>query len=426
MNHKITNLYQRPSEKTVLDTNTVGKNIHLKIANSFDELMPIKEQWDAFVADNDGDIFLTFDWCRVWWKYYGLNRVLKVFVFRRQSRLVGIIPLFFEKVWLGPVCVKTVKIVGSDFTIPQFSVPIEHAWMEEVGRGFFTSISEDDWDIIHLGPIAGLYGHFDDLKTTFEKLFGHSYIVSSQNKGLQTYFKLTDTWEEYLGVLNRKERTKIRRHYRLAFKAAGDNTASIVACCATADNFEEIFRGFVQMHQQHWQKLGRPGHFGDWHYALEFHHELAKAQLKQKRLCLFKISLGDWCLGYKYGYIFGDDYVDFLDARSDCKELANVGLGRIIYSEMIKKVILEKSKWINSMRGKYKHKLEMGGTLLPTRNLYVIPKKPTTVMRIRLFRLFAHLLNFCYYRIWYSRVAPRLPLKRRGLWKIWIRTNAFS
>lgn len=389
-------------------------------------MQAIQQEWDSFVESVSGDIFLTYGWCRIWWKYYGEKRDLRVFVFRKGKDLVGIIPLFFERIWLGPVFVKAVKIVGSDFTGDQVSVPIHNKYIRRVIQKFFELVSEDDWDILHIGPIAGQYKHYDDLKIAFEKSFGYSHIVLSENKGVQTYFKLTDSWDEYLATLDRKERSKIRRHYRLAYKTVGDKTTSVAANCATMDNFEKIFTGFVQMHQEHWQKLRKLGHFGDWYSARGFHRELAEAQLKRNRLCLMQITLGDWCLGYKYGYIFGDNYFDFLDARSDRKELANVGLGRIIYSEMIKKAIQEKAKWIDSMRGKYKHKLEMGGQLFPTRNLYVIPKRTTTVVRVRLFRFFARLLDFCYYRVWYTRVAPWLPLKRKGLWKIWIRTCGFA
>jgi len=398
------------------------KDISIEVFMSFEELMSIQQEWDEFVESIGCEIFLTYDWCRIWWKYYGKGRDLRVFIFRSNHELVGIIPLFFEKIWLGPMLIRAAKIVGSDFTLAQFSIAIHNQYITQVVQKFFELVSEDDWDILHIGPIAGLYRYYDDLRNACEESFGCSCFVLTENKSVQTYFKLTDTWDEYLSGLNRKERTKLRRHYRLAYKTVSDKTVSVVTNYGTIDNVEEMFTGFLRMHQEHWQKLGKLGHFEDWPNAREFHREMAEVQLKRNRLCLIKITLGDCCLGYKYGFVFGDTYCDFLDARSDRNELANVGLGRIIYSEMIKRAIQEKAKWIDSMRGKYKHKLEMGGELYPTRNLYVIPKKPTIVLRVRLFRFLAWLLNLLYYRVWYSRVAPKLPFKRGGLWNIWIRT----
>jgi len=403
-----------------------AKKIRVEEYNDFGALASMQQEWDAFVESAGAEIFLTYDWCRIWCKYYGKNRDLKVFVFRNDDELVGIIPLFFEKLWLGPILIRAAKIVGSDFTLAQFSLPISNKHIKAIIQKFSELFSEDDWDIAHIGPIAGLYKHYDDLKNACEKSFGRSHLVLSKNKGVQTYFKLTDTWDEYLATLDRKERSKIRRHYRLAYKAIGEKTISIAANCATMDDFEETFAGFIQMHQEHWQKLGKLGHFEDWPFAREFHRELAEAQLKRNRLCLMKITLRDWCLGYKYGYIFGDSYIDFLDARSGRKEWASFGLGRIIYGEVIKKAIQEKVKWIDSLRGKYKHKLEMGGELIPARNLFIIPRGVFTVIRVSLFRVLSHFLDFCYFRIWFCRIAPRLPLRRRALWKIWIRSHGFS
>ncbi len=44
-------------------------------------------------------------------------------------------------------------------------------------------------------------------------------------------------------------------------------------------------------------------------------------------------------------------------------------------------------------------------------------------LRASLFASLSRLLHLCYYRIWFSRLAPRLPFKRRPLWKLWIRTR---
>lgn len=400
-----------------------GREIHVQIFDNFVEPSLTQHEWDDFVESVDGEIFLTFDWCRLWWKYYGDNRILRVFVFRHNNSIVGLIPLFFETIWLGPLYAKVAKIVGSDFTMPQFSLPINPLYMKEVGWQFAASMAEYDWDILHLGSIAGMFEHYDDLKSTLEEFFGDSHFILSYQKTEQIYFKLPQSWDGYLAKLHRKERTKIRRHYRLLYKALGDKEGHVVAKFAIEQNLEDMFADLVQMHQQHWQRMGKSGHFGDWPHARKFHLDVAKAQLKLDRLCLMKVTLGERCLGYKYGYIFGRNYFDFLDARSDLKELANIGLGRIIYSEMFKDAIQKKARYIDSMRGRYRHKLEMGGELLPTKNLFIIAKKLTTSLRIRLFRFFIGLLDLFYYRIWFHKVVPKLPLKRGYLWKIWIRTH---
>ena len=103
-------------EKKILDA---------RVYEGFDELGGMQEEWDEFVESVGGEIFLTFDWCRIWWRHYGGKRVLRVFVFRCEGRLVGILPVFFEKIWLGPVFVDPIKLVGTDFPPVAVSIPIK-------------------------------------------------------------------------------------------------------------------------------------------------------------------------------------------------------------------------------------------------------------------------------------------------------------
>jgi hypothetical protein len=43
--------------------------------------------------------------------------------------------------------------------------------------------------------------------------------------------------------------------------------------------------------------------------------------------------------------------------------------------------------------------------------------------KTRLLNRWSDLLHLLYYRIWFSRIAPHLPLPRRPLWRIWMRSH---
>ncbi len=412
-----------PQGKARSCRNGAGGEIHVDVFDNFDELAPIQQEWDNFVESVGAEIFLTYDWCRVWWKYYGKNRSLRIFVFRYEGALVGIIPLFLEKIWLGPISVRVVKIVGSDFTIAQFSLPIHNKHIKEVIQKFYELVSsEHNWDIIHIGPIAGLYATCGELKDTFSEFFGNSNYVSIANKSVQTYFELSSSWDEQVSKLRKKEREKFRRNYR---KIKSGNL-SLSSCFSTEKDFEDVFRDFVEMHQYHWQKLDRGGHFCDWPDAICFHREVAEAQLKHNRLRLFKVSLCNLPVGYQYGYKFGDKYFSLLGARSDDSNLSQFSLGKILFAEQSKHAIAENAQYIDSMQGRYEHKLRFGGQLFPVKSIYIYPVRLGMLLRLFIFRALARLLDVCYYKIWFCRIAPILPFKRKALWKIWIRTRSFA
>jgi hypothetical protein len=174
------------------------------------------------------------------------------------------------------------------------------------------------------------------------------------------------------------------------------------------------------MHQSYWERLGNLGHFGDWPESHEFHCEMANNQLRYDRLRLFEIKCGAQSLGYEYNYKFGKRYFEFLNARTDMQQLAKISVGKVVFCEEVKKALEEGVKCIDSMRGKYEHKLRLGGKLFPIRNIYIIPRKLPTMIRVFIFRIFALFLDLFYYKIWYCRLAPKLPFRRRPLWKVWI------
>ena len=59
-----------------------NNNITLITASSFKELKHLEDDWDRIVFENDCNIYMSYDWCRIWWDYYGDDKELMVFVFK--------------------------------------------------------------------------------------------------------------------------------------------------------------------------------------------------------------------------------------------------------------------------------------------------------------------------------------------------------
>ena len=395
----------------------------MQIYDSFDELSSMQQEWDSFVEDVGSEIFLTYDWCRIWWKYYGKHRDLKVFVFRKDTNLVGIIPLFFERIWLGPVYVRALKIVGSDFGIFTISLPVQKQYLNIVIEKLLSDLFGGyQCDILDIGPLGGLYECLDELTEACRR-FSLSYCVAVVDTDVHTYFKLANSWDGYLASLKKKERQLMRSCYKKIDKDSFELNTEF----ATADDFGQKFDKFTQIHQSQWQKLGKAGHFGDWPQSLQFHREVAYSQLKHNRLRLLEVRLTEDCFAYQYSYSFGDKYFELLIGRSIPDDLSYIDLGRVVFGEQLKNAIKEDKHYVDSMRGRYEYKLNWGGKLFPVKTIYIWRREPLVRARVFAFRILALLLRICYYRIWYCRIRPRLPFIRKNpLWKVWIRTNAFA
>ncbi|MEN6307223.1 MAG: GNAT family N-acetyltransferase [Anaerohalosphaeraceae bacterium] len=188
----------------------------------------------------------------------------------------------------------------------------------------------------------------------------------------------------------------------------------------TAEGFETFYRA----HQNHWQRQKRTGHFGDWPKSREFHAELVQTMAKLGRLRLLEVRCGSEPIGYKYAYRFGKTLVEYLDARIDQSKYERASIGNLIFLEQVKWACKEGVEVIDSLSGRYEHKLYMGGKLFPTRKLMIYRKR--SWIRLNLFVLLAKLLNLIYYKIWFCRICPRWNISRRPLWKSWIRSHIFA
>ncbi len=153
---------------------------------------------------------------------------------------------------------------------------------------------------------------------------------------------------------------------------------------------------------------------------------MAEAQMKHGRLRLLKVCVGSFCVGYEYAYKFSNTYVHFLNSRASSPELERVSVGKVGFCELVKKAVAEGVNLIDSLQGKYEYKLRMGGMLVPIYAVFVVHRGLLVNLRVRTFKCLSRLIRFCYYRIWFSRIAPKLPWRRRPLWNLWIRTDIFA
>jgi CelD/BcsL family acetyltransferase involved in cellulose biosynthesis len=232
--------------------------------------------------------------------------------------------------------------------------------------------------------------------------------------------------QEYLAGLKKSRRDSIKRNYKMVDAIKAAKGVVLAAEFATTETFEKLFNEFLQMHQSHWQKFGKLGHFGDWPCSEMFHRELAAALLKYKRLRLLRIKLGEDSLAYTYNYFFGKAYYGLQTARSALQEYAHIGVGDVVLAKEVKIACDDHAQYFDLMQGKYEHKIRQGAQYYPVRNLFICSRGPMSRLRTWVFRVSAKLLNIGYYRIWFCRLAPRLPFKRRPLWEKWIRTRGLA
>ena len=305
------------------------------------------------------------------------------------------------------------------------AIPILKELMTEVVQSFLMKVgsNEAEWDIIHLGPICGRYGSLAALTKACLSSTRQGFITKEGNGDVHTYIKLAESWEEQIATLGKKKRDEMKRKYDRLIQRG----VSLECVNATPDNLSNMFDDFVSAHQSHWNNLGRPGHFGAWPSSYEFHREIAETQLMRGRLRFYQLKLNGNCIGYRYAYKFGDTYYCFLYARKAIEEHSEkIDFARIDFGEMVKRGISESTKWLDLMRGEYRHKLQLGGQIFEIKNIYLYSYRWVALLRVAIFRVLAKALDISYYKIWRRRIAPKISLRQGPLRLLWIRTNTLS
>jgi CelD/BcsL family acetyltransferase involved in cellulose biosynthesis len=380
---------------------------------SFEALESFRKEWDGFVESVNGDIYLTFDWCRVWWKYYGAGRDLRIYLFRVGSELVGIIPLFIESMGFSPFRLRLAKIVGSDFTLMVTNLPVHPNWAGGVCSMITDSVlDKGQADAIYWGP-QSTNSVFAHAVKEFTSRNPSRYSTFQTKLGCNTNYPLPESHESYLLSLSKST----RKHFRHSYNTIAKKYATYFELTQDRNDFDS----FMRMHREQWEKVNKLGHFGDWPYAGEFHRELAEAQSRMGRLRLYSLTADGQPVAYRYAYRFGVKYHSILPARLRGPEWDGYGLGQLTHILTVEQAFKEGICSIDAGRGDYEHKLKLGGIQEEIAGCIMVPNRGYNRFRAKLLYLFSRTLNLLYYRIWLNRLRNWLGCMKPPLWKVWIR-----
>ena len=90
------------------------QGLECRLETTFDHLDELRKTWDAAVLELGGTIYMTYDWVRVWWEFYGIGKELRIFIFRAGDKIVGIVPVYIDSWGCWPIRFKVAKLVGSN------------------------------------------------------------------------------------------------------------------------------------------------------------------------------------------------------------------------------------------------------------------------------------------------------------------------
>lgn len=394
--------------------------ITCRVVDSFMELEAIRQEWDALVLSAGSDLYMSYDWCRCWWDVYGQGRQLRVFLFYRGSTLCGIVPCFTQRLWLGIVWVKLAKLVGSDSTIAMSNPPIKQADAKEVYSLLcHTLLKEQHCDAILFAPIASDYPALSALRNALSASPEHFHLLQEKVLSPYSVMHLPSTMDDYLKMMSKNQRSNYKRTNNLLSRSFPTHLDFVT----DPNEIDSEFTRFIAMHNAQWHCEKKLGHFGDWPDSEKFNRALVHAHVSKNAFRLIRLTADDQPIAYQYCLQFGDTWYWRLPARISGSEWERFGIGRLGFIKMMELAIANGIRHIELGAGHYDYKLDLGGQESSLLSLFVVRKNWAAQLRSKLFLQLSKFLHLTYYRIWFLRLAPRLPLPRRHLNKTWIQTR---
>lgn len=403
---------------TSMRSTTNENEFTVRVLHSFAEAESFRAPWNDLVFRSGSDVYQTFDWCRLWWEYYGTNRELHLLLCFAGEELVGLIPAFVDNLGARPASLRVAKLVGSDFSLHLCNLPIlPDAFQFAVAHAIRYFLGEHRCDVLLFGPLAGPAAHVDELLAIGQREPELVETAEAVGDSCNTYFQLPTDFDQYLKAIGKQQRGNFNR----SVTTLGKNHRVVCDVMSTAGSLEAEFATFCELHDAQWRAEGKLGHFGDWPHARDFNRDLIRTLGAQGMVRFHRIFADDKLISSQFSFVFGGTIYWRLPARVSGPEWDKLSLGRMGLAKMIEAALLEGRNTVEGGRGHYAYKLQMGGVELPLRTVQFMRRGFGVSTRVAIFKHFGSLLNLVYYKVVFMRLAPRIPALQRPLWPFWIR-----
>jgi len=204
----------------------------------------LKPEWNDLVHRSCCDtLFLTWEWQSTWWKHLGEGQLLLLgFRSDTDSRLVGIAPFFHSITQEGT---SVLFLVGCRDVSDYLDLIVERG-QEDVVYGAlldYLESSAPEWDLVDICNIPQdslTFSHLRDLAD------GRGFQTLVEVEDVCPIISLPETWDEYLMILDKKQRHEVRRKLR---RADGEVDMRFVIV-GSEHSLDSAMEAFIELHQK--------------------------------------------------------------------------------------------------------------------------------------------------------------------------------
>ncbi|MEC8960106.1 MAG: GNAT family N-acetyltransferase [Chloroflexota bacterium] len=164
----------------------------------------IETEWESVLQDSPADtLFLTPQWQKVWWDTFGEGQTMCGFLYPVDDDVAAIASLAKSG--------NTISFMGSQDTFDYNDFLIRLGYEEGFYQTLLESMDEQDCRRMYL---FSLRDSSPTLEVFPEMARNNGYTVEIEEEDVTSGIALPGSWDEYLGLLSKKDRHELRRKLR--------------------------------------------------------------------------------------------------------------------------------------------------------------------------------------------------------------------
>ncbi len=314
--------------------------------------LPSEEEWRALnLRARSGNMFLGPDWLVPWWSRFGEGRQLSTICVREGGRLIGVLPLFMERVRMGGVEVRRIAFLGDGETgCDYMDVLAEPGREREVLDRTLSCLLELPWDLCDLDGVWRESFTALQLAQRFAPGRAASGVVrDGRVRYVCPNIPLTGSWEQYLEGLPRRE--NLRRREKWLYRQPGVS----IHCARAPDEAAKATEQFLDLHRARWSvEGGSDGLTDERHEA--FHREASQRLAKAGMLRMYTLYAARRPVASVYGVVHGAKF-NYYQSGYD-PNWASKSVGLVLLARTVQDAFAEGLPEFDFLRGNEGYKGE--------------------------------------------------------------------
>jgi len=300
-----------------------------------------------------GSIFVLPAWLKVWWEVFGSGAELYLRTLRQREKIIGLAPLLVNK--------ETASFIGSADVCDYFDFVIIPGREQDFFKVMLDDLREkgiNQLDLRPLRPDSTVLSHLVSIAQN------RGYEVLCHPEDVSLVLDLPSTWDEYLAILNKKQRHEVRRKLRRLWEA-GNVEHRCVEVGREVEDYLDIFLKLFSLSRDEKASFMNPK-------MESFFRSLAKAMAEIGLLRLGIIQLDKVPVAMTMGFDYNDSHYLYNSAYDPQYNSLSVGL---LCKVLCIKESIEKGrkKW-DFLKGGEPYKYQLGGQEIPLYNCRITIK----------------------------------------------------